>query len=157
MAVNTKKVEGRRKVRYSSLDEFLQEAERLSQADVRMLGNWSQGQIYGHLARTMDGSIDGMNFLLPAPARFLVSLLMKRNFLYGALPAGFKSAPEFVPDDTSLEDELAALRKAVARQNEEPNRVLHPAFGNIGKEGWINFHLRHAELHMSFLVEAESE
>jgi hypothetical protein len=157
MAVNTKKVEGRRKVRYSSLDEFLQEAERLSQADVRMLGNWSQGQIYGHLARTMDGSIDGMNFLMPAPVRFLMSFLMKRKFLYGALPAGFKSAPEFVPDGTSLEVELAALRKAVARQNEEPNRVLHPAFGNIGKEGWINCHLRHAELHLSFLVEAESE
>ena len=157
MAVNTKKVEGRRKVRYASLDEFLQEAERLSQADVRMLGNWSKAQIYGHLARTMDGSIDGMNFLLPAPARLLMSLLMKRKFLYGALPAGFKSAPEFVPEDTSLEDELAGLSKAITRQQEEPDRVLHPAFGNIGKEGWIDFHLRHAELHMSFLVEAESK
>lgn len=157
MTVNTKKVEGRRNVRYESLDEFLQEAERLSQTDVRTLGNWSRAQIYGHLARTMDGSIDGLGFLLPAPVRFLMSLLMKRKFLYGALPAGFKSGPEFVPEETSLDEELAALRKAIDRQHEEPGRVLHPAFGNIGKDGWNDFHLRHAELHMSFLVEAAAE
>lgn len=29
--------------------------------------------------------------------------------------------------------------------------------GNIGEEGCINFHLRHAELHMSCLAEAASE
>lgn len=157
MTVNTKKVEGRRKVRYESLDEFLLEAERLSQTDVCSLGNWSRAQIYGHLARTMDGSIDGLGFLMPTPVRWLMSLLMKRKFLHGALPAGFKSAPEFVPEGTLLEDELAALRNAVTRQHAEPDRVLHPAFGNIGKEGWNLFHLRHAELHMSFVVEAVSE
>lgn len=157
MTINTKKVEGRRKVRYSLLDEFLLEAERLAATDVRSLGNWSQGQIYGHLARTMNGSIDGLGFLMPAPVRFLMSLFMKRKFLYGELPAGFKSAPEFVPEDTSLEKELAELKASVVRQREEPDRVLHPAFGNIGKDGWNEFHLRHAELHMSFLLEAAPE
>ena len=157
MAINTKKVEGRRKVRYESLDEFLREAERLSQAEVRLLGNWSLSQIYGHLARTMDGSIDGLGFLMPAPVRWLMSLFMKRKFLHDKLPAGFKSAPEFVPEETSLDAELDELRKAVARQHSEPDRVLHPAFGNIGKEGWNLFHLRHAELHMSFVVEPASE
>jgi hypothetical protein len=32
---------------------------------------------------------------------------------------------------------------------------MHPAFGNIGREGWDQFNLRHAELHMSFLVNGE--
>ena len=157
MAINTKKVRGCRKVRYESLDELVEEVDRLSQAEVRLLGNWSLAQIYGHLARTMNGSIDGLGFLLPAPARWLMSLLMKKKYLHDKLPAGFKSAPEFVPEDTSLDHELAELRKAVARQHEEPDRVPHPAFGDIGKEGWNLFHLRHAELHMSFVVEAASE
>ncbi len=55
--INTKKVEGRRAVRYESLSEFLQDAERLANCEVRTVGNWSQGQIYEHLARALDISM----------------------------------------------------------------------------------------------------
>jgi len=33
--------------------------------------------------------------------------------------------------------------------------VSHPLFGKLSREEWNRFHLRHAELHMSFLVQAE--
>lgn len=152
--INTKKVKGRRQVRYESLDELLAEAENLANTEVRTLGNWSPGQIYKHMAHSLDVSIDGAGFMMPAPVRFLMSLLMKRKFLNVAVPAGFKAPPEFNPDETSSEEGLADLRTAIVRQKQEPERAPHPAFGNIGHDGWNDFHLRHAEMHMSFIIPA---
>jgi len=154
MSINTKKVTGRRQVRYSSLDELLAEAERLSAPDVQMPGNWTPGQIYEHLAKTMNSSIDGFSRLMPAPARWLLTLLMKHKFLKKGLPAGFKSTTEFIPDATSVDDGLSSLRQAVSRQRNESVRAPHPGLGNITRDEWNDFHLRHAELHMSFLVDA---
>jgi len=60
MAVNTGKVTGRRAVAYESLDDVLVDAERLVAAPkVKMLGNWSLGQMLAHLAGGMHMSIDG--------------------------------------------------------------------------------------------------
>lgn len=153
MSINTKKVQGRRPVRYESLDELLADAERLAASDgVRTLGNWSRGQIYEHLGRSFDASIDGVGFTLPAPVRWVMSLVMKQKFLKREIPAGFKSTAEYVPGETPTEQGLASLRKAIERQRAESKRVVHPAFGNIGRDGWNDFNLRHAELHMGFLV-----
>ncbi len=156
MPLNTKKVQGRRKVRYESLDELLADAQRLSKSKVRTLGNWSQGQIYEHVARSLDSSIDGAGFSLPAPVRWAMTLLMKRKFLKQTLPAGFKTSAEFTPAETSVEQGLASLQTAIERQKQESERAPHPGFGNIGREGWNDFNLRHSEMHMSFLVNGES-
>ena len=156
MQINTKRVQGRRKVRYDSLDALLADARRLSGVEVRTLGNWSQGQIYEHIAWSLDASIDGAGFSFPAPVRWWMTLLMKRKFLKQTLPAGFKATEQFIPEETSVEEGLVSLEKAIARQQQESKRALHPAFGNIGHEGWNNFNLRHAEMHMSFLVDSDS-
>lgn len=151
--VNTKKVADRREVKYASLEEMLADAERLaSVSNVRTLGNWSHGQIYEHLARALDTSIDGSDMSFPAPARWLMSLLMKKKFLYREIPAGFKVTGKVIPNETSTEQGLASLRKAVARQQSESNRAIHPGFGHLTNAEWEAFHLRHAEMHMSFLV-----
>lgn len=157
MPINTKKVEGRRPVRYESLDELFADAERLAGGDVQTLGNWSSGQVYEHLARSLDASIDGFDFSMPAPVRWMMSLLMKRKFLKKELPAGFKSTDKFIPDETTSSDGLAALQKAIARQKQESARVPHPAFGNLSRDQWNDFHLRHAEMHMSFLANGRHE
>ncbi len=158
MAINTKKVQGRRPVRYESLEDLLAEAERFATAEVRPLGNWSQGQIYEHLAISLNASIDGVGFSIPAPIRFIMSLLYKKKFLTNELPAGYKSTDKFVPsEDAKVQDALESLRAAIERQKQEPNRVPHPAFGKIGKDGWNDFHLRHAEMHMSFLIPSEEQ
>ena len=156
MQINTKKVQGRRKVRYESLDELLADAKRFSGPEVHRLGNWSPGQIYEHLARALDSSIDGAGFSLPAPVRWIMSLLMKRKFLEKELPAGFKTTDQFTPEETSAEEGIASLQRAIARQQQESKRASHPAFGNIGREEWNDFNLRHAEIHMSFLIKGES-
>ena len=157
MKINTKKVRGRRKVRYESLDELLADAKQLSESDIRTLGNWSQGQIYEHLAWSLGASIDGAGFSFPPPVRWLMTLLMKRKFLKQTLPAGFKATGQFIPEETAVEEGLVSLEKAISRQKQESKRAPHPAFGDIGREGWNDFNLRHSEMHMSFLVNGESQ
>lgn len=158
MTVNTKQVQGRRTARYASLDEFLDDARRLADMEVQALGNWSQGQIYEHLARALNSSIDGAGFSFPAPLRLMMSLFMKRKFLTQQLPAGFKApakAQKFIPDETSVADGLASLEAAITRQKQESDRALHPGFGSLTHEEWDQFNLRHAEMHMSFLVSGD--
>jgi hypothetical protein len=89
MAVDVKKVANRRKVRYQTLDDFVQDAERLSQASVRTLGNRSYDQILGHLAFAMNGSIDGSVLRIAWPVRMVARLLRKR-ILTGGLSPGFR-------------------------------------------------------------------
>jgi len=83
-------------------------------------------------------------------------LLMKRRFLGKTLPAGFKTTAAFTPGETSVEEGLADLREAVARQSRESSRAPHPGFGKISREESDAFNLRHAEMHMSFAVPVEN-
>ena len=156
MAVNTKKVSGRRAVRYESLDELLADAERIAKSDVETLGNWSPGQVYAHLAKTMNCSIDGFDFSMPAPVRLMLTLFMKRKFFKKEIPAGFKSTASFIPDQTTAEEGLKALQDSIVRLQNESKRAPHPGFGKISRDDWNDFHKRHAEMHMSFLVDRDA-
>ncbi len=63
-----------------------------------------------------------------------------------------KSGGKFVPGDTSDEDGVQMLEKAIHRMQTESSRVDHPLLGKLTGDEWTQFHLRHAEMHMSFLV-----
>lgn len=152
MTVNTKTVAGRRKLRYESLDDLLADAEKCAAGDTKQLGNWSPGQIFKHLAGAMESSIDGFDKLFPLPMRMALNVLMKKKFLNQAIPAGFKAPKNSQPAKTSNEEGLTLLRNAIERQKREPKRAMHPGFGKFTREEWEKFHLRHAEMHMSFLV-----
>jgi|CXWL01.1.fsa_nt_gi hypothetical protein len=152
MPVKTSKVQGRRQVQYASYTDLLADAEQLAKTKVRTLGNWSFGQILKHVAQSTDSSIDGSGFVLPAPVRWIFTLLMKRKFLTQPIPAGFKAPKQYQPEEISVEEALALLRKAITRQETEHQRAMHPAFGMISKDEWTLFNLRHAEMHMSFVV-----
>lgn len=147
------KSKGRRSIRYQTLDEVLADATRLSEVDAPTVGHWSQGQIYDHLAKSFVGSIDGMGFAVPAPMRFIFRLLMKNRMLNKSIPSGFGTKPHLEPPEVATEAGLADLREAVERLKTEEGRAPHPFFGNLTREEWDQFHLRHAELHMSFIVD----
>jgi hypothetical protein len=133
----------------------LADAERISQGEVMALGNWSAGQIFLHLARSLNSSIDGSDTNLSWLFR-LMGRLMKKRVLRGPMPPGFKlpasAARTLVPGPTSTDEGLAALRAAIARQEREPNRAPSPFLGPLTNEEWTQLHLTHAALHMSFLV-----
>ena len=155
MPVDTAKVDGRRKLDYASLEEVLADADRLSSGPVKVLGNWSAGQIFRHLANAYNSSIDGFTMTFPLPLR-LMARIFKKKLLAGPMPAGFKlpsdGAKALAPAPTSTEEGLADLHAAVARLERESHRAKHPMFGELSKEQWSNIHLKHANLHMSFLV-----
>jgi hypothetical protein len=151
--INTKKVAGRRDVHYVNYDELIADAQRLTEQPVQTLGNWTQAQNYKHLAMSFDMAIDGSDFMLPGPVRWLMSLLMKKKFLTKPIPAGFKTSKDMVAlEDFPLDQAMADLRRAVDRQKTVSDRAMHPGFGKISREEWDQFNLRHAEMHMSFIV-----
>ena len=158
MTVDTKKVAQRREVHYDSYDDLLADAERLVSGDVQTVGNWTLGQIFKHLAQSLNSSIDGTNMKFPWLMKKIFLLFMnKEKMLNEALSPGFKipkkGDAQFSPDPSvSTEEGLASLRAAIDRCQTETSRAEHPAFGELIREEWDKFNLRHAELHMSFAV-----
>jgi hypothetical protein len=158
MSVNTAKVRARRKLNYQSFDELLADADRLSSGNVKMLGNWSPGQIFQHLANSFNGAIDGFPDAFPWFIRAM-GRIFKKKLIAGPMPAGFKMpdklAKAVMPEPTSTEVGLANLHAAVSRLRQEPRRAAHPVFGEVTNEEWNSMHLKHASLHMSFLTTDE--
>jgi hypothetical protein len=153
--INTAKVKERRKLDFTSLDEVLADADRLSSGPVKALGNWSAGQIFRHLAIAFNGSIDGFAMKFPWPFRVMAKLF-RSKLINGPMPAGLtlpsEGAKILMPGATATEDGLAELHAAVARLEKEPHRAKHPILGDLSKEEWNQIHLRHSSLHLSFLV-----
>ena len=155
MAIDTSKVQDRRTVTFSSLRDDLADAERMSTSNAKVLGNWSAGQIFQHLAKVMNDSIDGSDFKVAWFIRLLAPL-MKKKMLGSPMPPGFKlpaaAAAVLVPGPTSTEEGLASLRVAIARLERDPTRARSPVFGVLTNEEWTQLHLLHSALHLSFLV-----
>lgn len=155
MNVDTSRVKGRRQIRYESYQDLLAEVEQLLGGDVRTLGNWSLGQVLKHVAETMHTSIDGAPYRAGILRRATGPFLLRDQFLNGAMSPGFQlpqSASEaLIPGPTTGEVGLAALRRALYRLRAETDRAAHPVIGRLSIEEWDRCHLRHAELHMSFI------
>lgn len=156
MSVDTKKATGRRKLRFQSLDDVLADVDRLAMAPVRPLGNWSLGQVCQHLAETMNRSIDGFEFQASLPIR-IVARLAKRWILTRGFGPGFRlprQAVGMLPAPTDTQAGVRALRASVTRLLQETRRARSPVFGPMTVEEWTQLHLRHSELHLSFIVPA---
>jgi hypothetical protein len=157
--INTTKVTGRRQLHFGSLDDLAADVERLAACRrLRTLGNWSAGQIFEHLALTMNKSIDGFGWKMPAVVRVLIRFFFKRRTLTRPMTAGFRlpgRAAEMLPPPVDTAHGLDSLRRAIRRAQAEDKRSVHPVFGPMTRAEWDQLHCRHAELHLSFLVPAE--
>jgi len=138
--INTKKVTSRRKLRFESLDEILAEADRLASMPIRLLGNWSYGQILEHLAAAIDSYYDGIpvrNGIPVKPSWFMrrfVFPFIKNSLLTRGMPSGIqlpKSAEALIPDKTDVQPALEHLRRAINRLKEESPRKPSPFFGDM--------------------------
>lgn len=158
MSINTKRVTGRRTVRYDSLDDLLRDARQLASGQVRSLGNWSLGQCLHHVAGAIDMGIEGTPSRAPLPLR-LVGRLFKGKFLRGPLTPGFK-IPKFAAgivapgSSTDTQAGLQSLQKSISRWRSDARRAAHPILGRLTPDEWEQFECRHAELHMSFQLPA---
>ena len=119
----------------------------------RALGNWPLGQLLTHLAMGINTSIDGISFVAPWYAR-LFGFFFKGRILKRGLPPGITMPKaleaDAYPPAPSLSGALETLRQAVARAKKSNMTARHPVLGKLTHEEWVQFHLRHAELHLSF-------
>ena len=156
--VNTKKVAGRRNLRFNTVDDVLADVEALAAAEragrLRTLGNWPLGLILGHLATWVGYAYDGVPVTPPLLIRWIMTP-MKNRFLHKAMPAGvhIPKAPggTFGIEPLPLEEGLDRYRRALSRLKAEAPRRRHPIFGELTHAEWIAGQLRHAELHLSFV------
>jgi uncharacterized protein DUF1569 len=157
--VNTGRVVGRRNLRFNSVDEVLADVDRLVDAEragrLKRLGNWSLGQTLGHLATWAEYAYT------PAPLKtpwFVKAILrlMKRKYLYGSMHAGAKipgvAGGTLGTAPMSVEEALPRFRQAFERLKKEPPTAPSPAFGKLTHGEGVALNMRHAELHLSFLV-----
>lgn len=149
----------RRTVRYSTLSEVVQDAEHLL-GNHHTVGQWSFGQICQHLAKTMHASIDGFGFTAPWWVRWFLAPMIKNSFLTKPMKPGFqlpKRGASLLPDESvTADDGLRQLKAAIERLNHESPKAPHPAFGKLATEEVMQLHLRHCELHMSFIIPGEN-
>ncbi len=145
----------RRDLSFSSYDDLLAEIARLRERGYEQRGQWSLGQICGHLSYYLRGSLEGFGFKLPWLLRKLVGRpLLRRRLRTGRIADGGRTIPASVPP-TGVDEEAAAAEACHLlerlRDNREP---LHPSplFDRLTPDEWRIMHLMHAAHHLSFLV-----
>ncbi len=159
--IDTKRVKGRRTLKFATAQEAITEIERLIAAEragkLEKLGNWSLGTALNHMAEFIDYAYDGFppDLNPPAVIKFILKF-MKGTFLKRPLPAGYR-----IPDQADgtkatqpVELDIGAARclKSWKRLASTVPKLTHPIFGPLTHEEWIAGHLRHAELHLSFYI-----
>lgn len=159
--VNTKTVPGRRTLRFNSIPDLAIEIDRIVAAEkagrLGRVGNWTAGQNLGHLAKWIEMSYQGFPFKASWLLRFFAVTFLKRKMLRDGMKPGINlpaSAMAKIGDypDMPVEDAALRLKKALARlkAGEIPPHDS-PLFGKLSLQEWTQLHLRHAELHLSFL------
>jgi hypothetical protein len=157
--VDTGKVSERRKLKFDSVDQVMAEVEHLAEAEragrLRRVGNWTLGQTFCHLATWIEYSYTGAPLKVPFFIRWILRF-QKRKFLYEPMRAGVKiprvPGGTLATEPMSLEDALPRMRRALARLKTEAPTALNPIFGRLSYEEWTALQLRHAELHLGFMI-----
>ncbi len=150
----------RRPVSYASLADFARDLDCIEASfragALSKLGNHEPGAILLHLGIAMRYSFNGFPSAAPLPLRVLGRLL-KRRILSKPFKPGLRLRPDAEKhawtEDVSFDESLDLLRGEISRAaalDAAPN-CPHPFFGPMTPGEWQNYHLRHAELHMSFL------
>lgn len=158
-AVNTSEVSEFRKLRFESIGDLRKEVDRLVAADaagkLRRTGNWSVGQVFGHLAAWINYGWDGYPMRVPWFIRLILKMRVKK-MLRDGMPRGVKipNTPggTYATEALSTEEGAARLKKALERlQAGEVAKFDSPAFGPLSHEDRIRLNIRHAELHLGYL------
>jgi hypothetical protein len=150
----------RREIDFQSFDQVLVEIENLRQGNCAHCGNWDLGQTVGHLARSVNSSMDGF----PSKAPWLIRKLFKRMALKQVvgtrkIPQGFKVKGQIVPEaGANVAEMTAKLREAFDRfEKHEGDFAPHPFFERLDKPRWKQLHLIHCAHHLSFQMPSRRE
>ena len=92
---------------------------------------------------------------VPWFVRLMMRPMKRSAALYKPMPPG-RNIPRvpggtLATDPLPIDEGVARIKQACARLKAGPPGLPHLLFGKLTHEEWINQHLRHAELHLSFL------
>ena len=159
MAVNTKTSKDRRPLTLRTLDELRAEVKRIAAAEragrVRCAGNWTTGQVLGHLAFWINTAFERPKELNPPFLFKIIGPLMKKRMTVTGMPSGVRiprmKNGTLGTDLLSIDEGERRMLEAIDRLDRGTPPDRHMFLGKMTKEQWINLNLRHAELHCSFV------
>jgi hypothetical protein len=154
--IDTKRLRGRRQLHFDSFQQVLADVEHLARVPHVQLGNWTLAVMCDHLAKVLRSTTENRQYQPPWIVRPF-GRMFKKLILKRTLPSGFRMprrmaellAPQ---EDAELEPALERFRQAVERFQAVELPSHSPLLGRLSREEWEQFHCRHAELHLSFLV-----
>lgn len=148
----------RRRLRFETLHEAIAEAERIAAAEregrLTCKGSWTPGQALGHLATWINFGFDGYP-ITATPEAAAKSQARKPTALREGLFAGVRLPG--IPSGTAgveplpTDEGLRRFRGACERLENGTPTHSHPYFGAMTRDEWFLLHLRHSELHLSYL------
>ncbi len=149
----------RRKLHFDSIDEVIADIERLVRAEsagkLQRSGNWTLGQTLGHLAAWAEYCYEGYPIKPPRVTGWILRL-RRHRFIHGAMPSGVRipgvKGGTVATEELATDEGIARFQRACERLRSERPMARHPFLGKMTHEEWVALNLRHAELHLSFLL-----
>lgn len=170
--IDTSTVQGRRHLRFDSIEQMLADARACAAADqaggtgpqgLRQLGNWPLGKALNHVAEWIEYPFVGYppELVIPpemkAQARAAKDHILNKPMRPGERLPGLQAGTLAVKDATTAEGLGRLEAAAELLRASDPNRptpIEDPAFGVLTVYEWTLMSLRHGELHLGFFVPA---
>ncbi|MCU0707920.1 MAG: DUF1569 domain-containing protein [Pirellula sp.] len=150
----------RRPLRFSNLDEIMQEVDQLNRSGYLTHGKWDLGQICSHLADWMGFAMDGFP-KPPFPIAILLRVLRAtqgKRMLHkiletGGMGHGSPTMPVTVYEKQASPDEAVERLRQTIERLKASNGPFHPSplFGAMSKEELVGLHLVHCAHHLKYL------
>ncbi|HEV8604086.1 MAG TPA: DUF1569 domain-containing protein [Tepidisphaeraceae bacterium] len=158
-AAEPAKAAERRILHFGSIDDCLDEANRLAASHRRgvcqQLGNWTLGQVFGHLATWAEFAYSPCPIKAPWIVRFVMGF-QRKKFIYGPMKPGIRiprvDAGTLGTGPMEMEEGLVRFRAAFERLKRQTPTHPSPVFGLMSKVEAQEMNLRHAELHLGFFL-----
>jgi len=151
----------RRKLRFETLDEIVQEVDRLADMEVETTGKYSYGQILEHLARILDVASGHLTTEKPNLMIRMVARVLRPKMLRSPMQAGYK-LPDSVQDlfwpseEVDVRSGQKHFHEAIERFRNRDPLPPHPIFGKMNRDQSDQLQCRHCELHLGFVHPVES-
>ncbi len=154
-----------RRLRLATLDNVVDEVERLHRNGYERAGKWNLSQICEHLSDWISYPMDGF-----PPVPFAVKMLLGamravrgKKMLYDfienqSMPAGQQTMPQSVHGPDGDEAASLARLRGVIQRLAEHRGPIHPSplFGSLTRSELIGLQMAHCVHHLNFLIPKES-
>ncbi len=146
----------KRSLDFQTIEEVIDEINRLRHDKYQQLGKWNLAQICEHLSGTIKVGLDGGFPQLPRLIQKIVTEpFVRRIIRTRRMASGMPTVKALKPAPIIEADQPAAIDECIA-QFERANQATDPfpphPFGNLSAEQWKQLQCVHAAHHLGFLI-----